>query len=51
MPIQDTDSDKTGRLALMEMMVASAVTADSTYQVNDDGYVPTGEIKNQCQSR
>jgi len=38
-------SDKTGTLTLMEMMVVSAVTAESTYHVTGDGYVPTGEIK------
>ena len=38
-------SDKTGTLTLMEMMVVSAVTAESEYQVTGDGYVPKGEIK------
>ena len=38
-------SDKTGTLTLMEMMVVSAVTAESAYQVTGDGYAPTGEIK------
>src|SRR5215813_3153644 len=38
-------SDKTGTLTLMEMMVVSAVTAESTYQVTGDGYSPEGEIK------
>jgi magnesium-transporting ATPase (P-type) len=38
-------SDKTGTLTLMEMMVVSAVTASSTYQVTGGGYVPKGEIK------
>ena len=38
-------SDKTGTLTLMEMMVVSAVTAESAYQVTGDGYTPTGEIK------
>jgi calcium-translocating P-type ATPase len=37
-------SDKTGTLTLMEMMVVSAVTAESAYQVSGDGYAPTGEI-------
>jgi len=37
-------SDKTGTLTLMEMMVVSAVTAESAYQVTGDGYAPTGEI-------
>jgi magnesium-transporting ATPase (P-type) len=38
-------SDKTGTLTLMEMMVVSAVTGDSTYQITGDGYVPEGEVK------
>ena len=38
-------SDKTGTLTLMEMMVVSAVTAESTYQITGDGYSPNGEIK------
>jgi magnesium-transporting ATPase (P-type) len=38
-------SDKTGTLTLMEMMVVSAVTAESNYQVTGDGYIPTGEIR------
>jgi magnesium-transporting ATPase (P-type) len=38
-------SDKTGTLTLMEMMVVSAVTAESAYQVTGDGYAPKGEIK------
>jgi magnesium-transporting ATPase (P-type) len=37
-------SDKTGTLTLMEMMVVSAVTADSAYTVNGQGYAPEGEI-------
>jgi magnesium-transporting ATPase (P-type) len=37
-------SDKTGTLTLMEMMVVSAVTAESGYQVSGDGYAPEGEI-------
>ena len=48
-------SDKTGTLTLMEMMVVSAVTAESAYQVTGDGYAPGGEVKkdgkpagNQC---
>jgi len=40
-------SDKTGTLTLMEMMVVSAVTAESTYQVTGDGYAPAGEIKKE----
>jgi magnesium-transporting ATPase (P-type) len=38
-------SDKTGTLTLMEMMVVSAVTAESAYQVTGDGYAPTGEVR------
>jgi magnesium-transporting ATPase (P-type) len=38
-------SDKTGTLTLMEMMVVSAVTAESRYQVTGDGYSPKGEVK------
>src|SRR5499426_882247 len=37
-------SDKTGTLTLMEMMVVSAVTADSRYEVGGDGYAPEGEV-------
>jgi calcium-translocating P-type ATPase len=37
-------SDKTGTLTLMEMMVASAVTAESPYQVTGDGYALEGEV-------
>ncbi len=38
-------SDKTGTLTLMEMMVVSAVTAESSYQITGDGYAPAGEIR------
>jgi magnesium-transporting ATPase (P-type) len=38
-------SDKTGTLTLMEMMVVSAVTAESRYQVTGDGYSPKGEVR------
>ena len=38
-------SDKTGTLTLMEMMVVSAVTADSNYHVSGDGYSPEGEVR------
>jgi magnesium-transporting ATPase (P-type) len=38
-------SDKTGTLTLMEMMVVSVVTAESTYQVTGDGYSPQGEVR------
>ncbi|SIT41533.1 putative cation-transporting ATPase F [Paraburkholderia ribeironis] len=37
-------SDKTGTLTLMEMMVVSAVTAETTYQVEGDGYAPDGQV-------
>ncbi|MEK4035673.1 HAD-IC family P-type ATPase [Methylocystis sp. IM2] len=37
-------SDKTGTLTLMEMMVASAVTADANYRVTGDGYASDGQI-------
>ncbi|HEY7247400.1 MAG TPA: HAD-IC family P-type ATPase [Xanthobacteraceae bacterium] len=37
-------SDKTGTLTLMEMMVVSAVTAESAYQVTGNGYAPKGEV-------
>src|SRR5262245_37921558 len=37
-------SDKTGTLTLMEMMVVSAVTAESVYTVTGDGYAPEGEV-------
>ena len=37
-------SDKTGTLTLMEMMVASAVTAKSHYRVTGDGYASEGEV-------
>jgi magnesium-transporting ATPase (P-type) len=38
-------SDKTGTLTLMEMMVTSAVTAESAYEVSGDGYAPEGEVR------
>ena len=38
-------SDKTGTLTLMEMMVVSAITAETAYQVTGDGYAPEGEVK------
>jgi magnesium-transporting ATPase (P-type) len=37
-------SDKTGTLTLMEMMVASAVTADAVCRVTGQGYAPAGEV-------
>jgi magnesium-transporting ATPase (P-type) len=42
-------SDKTGTLTLMEMMVVSAVTADSAYEITGDGYASEGEIKHNGQ--
>ena len=38
-------SDKTGTLTLMEMMVVSAVSAESQYQITGNGYAPEGEVK------
>jgi len=38
-------SDKTGTLTLMEMMVVSAVTAESAYQITGNGYAPEGEVQ------
>jgi magnesium-transporting ATPase (P-type) len=40
-------SDKTGTLTLMEMMVVSAATAESEYQVTGNGYASEGEIKRE----
>jgi calcium-translocating P-type ATPase len=37
-------SDKTGTLTLMEMMVASTVTADETLKVTGQGYASEGEV-------
>ena len=37
-------SDKTGTLTLMEMMVASAVTAQSVYSVTGQGYAAEGQV-------
>src|SRR5262249_12114886 len=42
-------SDKTGTLTLMEMMVVSAVTAESAFQVTGNGYAPKGEVKKDCE--
>jgi calcium-translocating P-type ATPase len=41
-------SDKTGTLTLMEMMVVSAATAESEYQVTGNGYAPEGEVKHNA---
>ncbi len=38
-------SDKTGTLTLMEMMVVSAVTAESAYEISGKGYASEGEVK------
>ncbi|MGE0194921.1 MAG: HAD-IC family P-type ATPase, partial [Methylocystis sp.] len=38
-------SDKTGTLTLMEMMVASAVSAHNDYRVTGDGYASEGEVQ------
>jgi magnesium-transporting ATPase (P-type) len=38
-------SDKTGTLTLMEMMVVSAVTAESAYEITGQGYASEGEVK------
>jgi magnesium-transporting ATPase (P-type) len=43
-------SDKTGTLTLMEMMVVSAATAESQYQVTGNGYAPDGEVKQNGKS-
>src|SRR5271157_1212486 len=43
-------SDKTGTLTLMEMMVVSAVTAESAYVVTGDGYAPEGQVMKDGQS-
>ncbi|MDM0078553.1 HAD-IC family P-type ATPase [Variovorax sp. J2P1-59] len=40
-------SDKTGTLTLMEMMVVSAATAESEYQVTGNGYAPEGEVRQE----
>ncbi|WP_283807960.1 HAD-IC family P-type ATPase [Bradyrhizobium macuxiense] len=42
-------SDKTGTLTLMEMMVVSAVTAGSAYEITGDGYSPEGAINKDGQ--
>ena len=42
-------SDKTGTLTLMEMMVVSAVTAESAYEITGSGYAPEGEVKQNGQ--
>src|SRR5262249_37497634 len=42
-------SDKTGTLTLMEMMVASAITAESAYEITGEGYASEGEVKQNGQ--
>jgi len=42
-------SDKTGTLTLMEMMVVSAASAESQYQVSGNGYAPQGEVSKDGQ--
>jgi magnesium-transporting ATPase (P-type) len=37
-------SDKTGTLTLMEMMVVSAITGESTYGITGQGYAAAGQI-------
>jgi magnesium-transporting ATPase (P-type) len=37
-------SDKTGTLTLMEMMVVSAVTAESAYNITGQGYAAEGQV-------
>jgi calcium-translocating P-type ATPase len=38
-------SDKTGTLTLMEMMVVSALGAESRYRITGDGYAPEGTVE------
>jgi magnesium-transporting ATPase (P-type) len=38
-------SDKTGTLTLMEMMVVSAITAESAYEITGEGYASEGEVR------
>ena len=38
-------SDKTGTLTMMEMMVVSAATAESEYEITGNGYSSEGEIR------
>src|SRR5262245_3439556 len=42
-------SDKTGTLTLMEMMVVSAITAESAYEITGKGYAAEGEVKRNGQ--
>jgi calcium-translocating P-type ATPase len=43
-------SDKTGTLTLMEMMVVSAVTAESAYEITGEGYASEGEVRKNGQA-
>jgi calcium-translocating P-type ATPase len=43
-------SDKTGTLTLMEMMVVSAITAESAYEITGEGYASEGEVKKNGQA-
>jgi calcium-translocating P-type ATPase len=43
-------SDKTGTLTLMEMMVVSAVTAETAYEITGEGYADQGEVKQNGKS-
>jgi calcium-translocating P-type ATPase len=43
-------SDKTGTLTLMEMMVVSAVTAESAYSITGEGYASEGQVKENGQT-
>jgi calcium-translocating P-type ATPase len=42
-------SDKTGTLTLMEMMVVSAVTGESAFEITGEGYASEGEVKQNGQ--
>src|SRR5271155_4669007 len=42
-------SDKTGTLTLMEMMVVSAVTAESAFEITGEGYASEGQVKQNGQ--
>lgn len=42
-------SDKTGTLTRNEMVVSSAVTADTIYEISGEGYAPTGVIQKDGQ--
>src|SRR5262249_5426501 len=42
-------SDKTGTLTLMEMMVVSAISAESAYEITGEGYASEGEVRQNGQ--